>query len=106
MNMSGNIQDRWGPEMKLGQEFVDRMTSGDDDGPAVIGGSPAPMPTQAEAEQAWRRAFIARMVERGVDVEDATACCEANSFNSPFGWELLEDPAHAADDEIACWDSE
>ena len=33
-------------------------------------------------------------------------CCDANSFNSPFGWELLEDPAYAADDEIACWDSE
>ncbi len=90
---------------KLGQEFVDRVTSGEDDGPSTVG--PASLaPTQIEAEAAWRAAFIARMVERGIDIEDATACCEANSFNSPFGFELLEDPAHAADDELACWDSE
>lgn len=66
------------------------------DGPDVIGPAP-PMPTKAEAEAAWRRAYVARMVERGIDREDAVACSEATDAD------LIFDPAQAADDELWYW---
>ena len=65
-------------------------------------GPPAPMPTEAKAQAAWRSAYILRMVDRGVDIEDATACCNACKFG-PFGHDLSDDPAQAADDELSYW---
>jgi len=55
------------------------------------------MPTRADAEVAWRTAYVARMVARGIHVDDATACCEAGDVD------LSEDPAEAADAELEHW---
>jgi len=72
------------------------------DEPSVIGagcGLPT-MPTQAEAEAVWRAAYVARMCERGVDIADARACCNAGSVV------LLDDPSEAADAELECWEND
>ena len=77
------------------------MTEIPDDEPSVMGaGCAQPMPTQAEAEAVWRAAYIARMVERGVDAQDALACCNAGDVD------LSEDPAGAADAELECWEDD
>jgi hypothetical protein len=70
-----------------------------DDEPSVMGGgvTPTPMPSKADAEEAWRRLYVARMVERGVDQRDARACCDAGDVN------LSENPADAADSELEYW---
>jgi hypothetical protein len=73
-----------------------------DDEPSVMGagcGLPS-MPTQAEVEAVWRAAYVARMVERGVHVNDATACCDAGPAV------LSDDPAEAADAELEYWESD
>jgi hypothetical protein len=49
--------------------------------PDVIGADLAPMPTEDDRKGAWRRLYIARMVSRGVDVEDALANFEAVGFS-------------------------
>ena len=75
------------------------MTFVDDDEPPVMGcgdGLP-PMPKRSDAEAAWRRAYVDRMVERGIDREDAQACCDAGDVD------LSENPADAADDELQYW---
>ena len=71
----------------------------DDDSPSVIGGGAADstMPTRADAEEAWRRLYIERMIERGVEREDAQACCIAGDVD------LSVDPRDAADDELQYW---
>lgn len=62
---------------------------------------PPPMPTQQDAERAWRELFAARLVERGVlDADAAKACAEAGEVD------LSVDPAEAADDEVECWDAD
>jgi hypothetical protein len=70
-----------------------------DDEPSVLGagGGPSPMPTRSEAEAAWRRFYVDRMVERGIDRESAQACCDAGDVD------LSENPADAADDELQYW---
>lgn len=74
-----------------------------DDEPPVMGvgdGLP-PMPTIEEAHAAWRRAFAARLVERGaLDHESADACAAAGDVD------LSENPADAADDEMSYWDAD
>ncbi len=62
---------------------------------------PPPMPTQADAERAWRELFAARLVERGVlDADAAKACAEAGDVD------LSIDPADAADEEVTYWDAD
>lgn len=74
----------------------------DVDEPSVMGGGavPSPMPTKTDAEIAWRRAYVDRMVQRGVAREDAQAACDAGQVD------LSEDPANAADDELSYWDAD
>lgn len=69
------------------------------DEPSVIGAGCglSPVPSQAEAEAIWRRLYVDRMVERGVDREDAQACCDAGDAD------LTVSPTDAADDELQYW---
>lgn len=73
-----------------------------DDSPSIIGAGcgSAPMPTKAEAEAIWRRRYVDRMVERGVDRADAQACCDAGDVD------LSISPADAADDELQYWEND
>ena len=48
----------------------------------------------------WRQAYVNRMVERGIDREDAQACCDASDAD------LSVDPADAADDELQYWEDD
>jgi len=75
------------------------MSEQNDDEPSVIGAGcgHSPMPTQADREAAWRHLYVARMVERGIALKDAQACCAAGDAD------LSEDPAQAADDELDYW---
>lgn len=78
------------------------VEAGTPDEPSVMGAGngPAPMPTKAEAEAAWRTAYVARMVERGVHVEDAQACCAVEDLV------LSQSPAEAADAQLEYWQSD
>lgn len=58
---------------------------------------PPPMPSRNEAVIVWRKAYVDRMVERGVDRYSAQACCDAGDAD------LSEDPRDAADDELSYW---
>ena len=71
----------------------------DDDELSVMGAGDglSPMPLRSEAEAVWRQAYVHRMVERGVDREDAQACCDASDVD------LSVNPADAADDELQYW---
>lgn len=73
-----------------------------DEEPSVMGAGDGigPMPTKADAEAAWRDLYVARMVERGVNVDDARACCNAGDVD------LSANPADAADDELSYWESD
>ena len=79
-----------------------RLAPVPDDEPSVMGAGhyPPPMPTNAEAEAIWRAAYVARMVEIGIDVDDARACCDAG------GADLTKDPNDEADAELDYWDSD
>ena len=70
-----------------------------DDEPSVMGAGagPSPIPSRADAEAAWRRFYVDRMVARGIDRESAQACCDARDVA------LSEDPSEAADDELQYW---
>lgn len=70
-----------------------------DDDPSVMGagGGLSPMPSRSEAEAVWRRAYVDRMVERGIDRKSAQACCDAGDAD------LSSNPADAADDELQYW---
>ena len=74
----------------------------DTDEPSVLGAGcgPSPMPLRSEAEVAWRRLYVDRMVARGIHREDAQACCDAGDAD------LSVDPADAADDELSYWDDD
>lgn len=73
-----------------------------DDEPSVMGAGAglSPMPLPADAEAVWRAAYVARMVERGVCVEDAQACCDAGPAV------LSDDPGEAADAELEYWNTD
>lgn len=75
-----------------------------DDEPPVIGAGAGlpPMPTQEDRAAAWRSLYIARMVSAGLDEESAAACFDACGFG-PNGYDLTEDPADCADDELSYW---
>lgn len=74
----------------------------EDDEPSVLGAGCGltPLPTQADGEAVWRAAYVARMVERGLPVEDARACSAA----APVV--LSDDPADAADAELEYWEND
>ena len=76
----------------------------EDDSPSVMGGMggvPSLPPSRADAEQAWRRLFAARLVERDVlDVAAAEDCAAAVDVD------LSTDPIEAADVECEYWDSD
>lgn len=69
------------------------------DEPSVMGAGDgrALMPTRPEADAVWRRVYVARMVERGIDRADAQACCDAGDVD------LSVNPVEAADDELQYW---
>lgn len=69
-----------------------------DDEPPVLGAGagPAPMPTEFEAWQVWRRAYVARWVEKGFDENWGESWFDAE----PDAYELSDDPAAAADDDM------
>lgn len=73
-----------------------------DNEPSVMGAGcgPAPMPSRSEAETVWRRLYVERMVERGIDRADAEACCAAGDVD------LSVSPADAADDELQYWEDD
>ena len=64
------------------------------------GSGPSPMPERGEAESVWRRIYVDRMIERGVDRESAQACCDAGDSD------LSVNPIDAADDELDYWQSD
>jgi hypothetical protein len=68
----------------------------DDDSPSVIGPA-APMPTVEEGWAAWRRAYVARWVERGFEASWG----EANFDAEPNAYELSDNPADSADDDMS-----
>jgi hypothetical protein len=71
-----------------------------DDSPSVIGTDLAPMPTEADRREAYRRLYVARMVSKGVHEEDACACFEAGDVDYEIN------PEDAADDEMSYWDAD
>lgn len=71
------------------------------DSPRVIG-PPHPMPTEQEFRDAYKRAYVARIVERGIHPEGAEYCWDAVEFDQ------IRDipPAEAADEEMSYWDGD
>ena len=56
----------------------------------------ASMPTEKED---WMAKYVLRMVERGIDQEDALACCLAGADDHDY----TSDPRDAADEEMSIW---
>lgn len=71
-----------------------------DDSLDVIGGKPAPMPTEVEGWAAWKRAYIARWVEKGFDETWGESWFDAEKH------ELADAPAASADDDMEYLDGE
>lgn len=71
----------------------------DDDSPSVIGPA-APMPTEAEAREAWKRAYIARWVEKGFDET------WGEHWFPEHDLDLTESPQDRADDDMEYLDNE
>ncbi len=71
----------------------------DDVEPPVLG---AGEPFAFDPIQVWRDAYVARMVERGIDEADALACL--NGAGSVYDY--TDNPIDVADDEMACWDDD
>jgi hypothetical protein len=66
--------------------------------PSVIGAVGGPStPSRLDAEVAWRRLYVDRMVARGIDRQDAQSCCDAGDVD------LSSDPSDAADAEMEYW---
>ena len=77
---------------KVTQEFVDRVTAEDTpEGPDYIGPPPA-----ETIEEAFKRLYVNRFIEKGFDVEDAIACFEAAD-------RIYDDmtPVEAADEDMS-----
>lgn len=83
-------------------DMTDQARAKDDDEPSVIGAGcgPSPMPSRVDAEAAWRRLYVERMVERGIDPDDAHACVESCQVD------LSVNPCDAADDELQYWEAD
>jgi hypothetical protein len=73
-----------------------------DDEPSVMGAGDGlpPIPTEADRREAYKRLYVGRMVECGIDRESAEACFEAGEIDYD------EDPRDAADDELSYWDND
>lgn len=70
---------------------------GNDEPPAMGAGcGNPPMPTPKEE---WMAKYVQRMVESGIDAEDAWACCRAGEDDHDY----TDDPRDAADDEMSYW---
>ncbi len=84
---------------KLGQQFVDRVTTGESESPAVQGaGAIAPL-----TPEVWRAAYIAAMMKHAhLTEQEATDCFEAGNG----GYDFSEDPEQSALDEISYWDAD
>ena len=76
----------------LTQEWVKQVTESTKDEPSVIG--------CGGQQQAWKDAYIARMIKHGFDPESARQLSEA-SVN-----DYSTDPRDAADDEIEYWEND
>lgn len=63
-------------------------------------GPAAPMPTETEGWAAWKRAYVARWVEKGFDDDWGKQWFDAEKH------ELRDDPAAAADDDMEYLDGE
>lgn len=70
-----------------------------DDSPSVIGGTPSPMPTEADRKAAWKRLYVAKFVAVGLDAETA------ESWFEEMDWEEIKDqfPEDVADAEMEYW---
>lgn len=70
--------------------------------PSVLGAGcgTAPMPTEADRREAYKRLYVARMVERGIDSQDASDCFDAGDVDYDIN------PEDAADDELSYWDAD
>ena len=87
------------PEFKLGQEFVDRVTSDAAGSPSVIGGHVSLAPDKA----AWRRIYMDTMIKHaGLDEEQAADAFAAGESD----YDYSEDPEQAALDEMSYWDDD
>jgi hypothetical protein len=73
-----------------------------DDEPSVMGAGAAmpPMPTEADRLEAYKRLYVARMVARGLNQEEAAACFDAGDVDYDTS------PEDAADDELSYWDND
>ena len=103
-------------DFKLGQEFVTRVTMEDTDDVSVVGLPSKEALDKLPSHEDWlnirkeidlvifeleyRRAYVARFVERGIPYDVAVESFHAVPFD-----EISEyPPCEAADNEIECWD--
>jgi len=61
-----------------------------------LGPKQAPIPT---AKEEWMAKYVLRMVERGIEAEDAWACCQAGDDDHDYA----SDPRDSADEELTYW---
>lgn len=68
---------------------MSEQTEVEDDSPSVIGPAP-PLPTK---EEKWMAAYVARMIARGIDIDDAWACAALAADHSLNPQELTNEKA-------------
>lgn len=80
-------------DFKLGQEWVTQATRDDLPDVSVIG----PVPQALTKEEEWLLKYAARMMEFGLDAEDAMRFAKMgeNDYDA--------DPVEAAEAEMECW---
>lgn len=73
-----------------------------DDEPSLMGAGAGlpPMPTEADRREAYKQLYVARMVSRGINSQDASDCFDAGEVDYDT------DPQTAADDEMSYWDND
>ena len=88
-------------DLKLTQEWVDKITRNDDDSPSVIGGSPSPLPSPEDFRAAHKAEYIRLFVEVGLDSETPAAWHDES-------WDIIKDVTtqEAFDAEVEYWDGE